>query len=121
MKTCRYCQRDITHLSYKELCSLHYSRQRRGLPMDLKRHDYQLPGYARRRGAKRRMKYSRLRRLYERQYGPIPDGAHIHHLDGNPFNNDPANLIAVSPEVHRVLHRRLRSLQPSPSVAGRLA
>lgn len=40
------------------------------------------------------------RRIYEDNYGPIPDGYHIHHKDGNTENNSPENLEALSPEEH---------------------
>ena len=36
--------------------------------------------------------------------GPIPDGSHIHHADFDPFNNDPSNLVAVTPAEHGRLH-----------------
>ena len=34
----------------------------------------------------------------------IPDvgvGSYVHHVDGDPFNNDPSNLVIVQPEKHR--------------------
>jgi hypothetical protein len=34
----------------------------------------------------------------------IPDGWHIHHIDHDPFNNDPGNLRAVSPVEHARQH-----------------
>lgn len=34
----------------------------------------------------------------------IPLGWHIHHVDGNPHNNDPTNLICVSQHVHYCIH-----------------
>jgi len=34
----------------------------------------------------------------------IPKGYHIHHLDGNRKNNDPENLICVSPQLHYEIH-----------------
>lgn len=40
------------------------------------------------------------RRIYEDNYGPIPDGYHVHHKDGNTENNSPENLEALSPEEH---------------------
>lgn len=40
------------------------------------------------------------RRIYEDTYGPIPDGYHIHHKDGNTENNSPENLQALSPSEH---------------------
>ena len=34
----------------------------------------------------------------------IPKGWHIHHLDNDHTNNDPDNLICVSPEMHLEIH-----------------
>ena len=31
-------------------------------------------------------------------------GIHIHHIDGNSHNNNPINLIAVSPDEHAIIH-----------------
>lgn len=45
------------------------------------------------------------RRIYELYYGKIPKGYHIHHIDGNPFNNDVSNLKCVSPEEHSLIHK----------------
>lgn len=44
------------------------------------------------------------REVYRRHYGPIPEGWHVHHIDGNRKNNDPKNLIALSPEEHYHVH-----------------
>lgn len=44
------------------------------------------------------------RRIYEDNHGPIPDGWHVHHADENPFNNDPANLVALPPDEHSHVH-----------------
>lgn len=30
----------------------------------------------------------------------------VHHIDGNPGNNDPENLIALCPRCHLMRHRR---------------
>lgn len=38
---------------------------------------------------------ARSRIAYERAYGPVPDGCHIIHADGDPANDDPENLVAV--------------------------
>ena len=45
------------------------------------------------------------RKIYESHYGKIPNGHHIHHMDGNPFNNDISNLQCVSPEEHAEIHK----------------
>jgi len=34
----------------------------------------------------------------------IPEGYHIHHIDGDPTNNDPDNLECVSPQEHAERH-----------------
>jgi hypothetical protein len=45
------------------------------------------------------------RKIYEQFYNvKIPKGFHIHHIDGNRQNNDPKNLIMVSPEEHYQIH-----------------
>jgi hypothetical protein len=49
------------------------------------------------------------RKIYEKYYGPVPkDGEgrsyHIHHIDGNHFNNNPENLVAVSIQEHYDIH-----------------
>lgn len=44
------------------------------------------------------------RKIYKEHYGEIPEGYHIHHIDFNPLNNDPSNLIAVTPEEHAKIH-----------------
>lgn len=33
-------------------------------------------------------------------------GCQVHHIDGNPLNDDPNNLIVVSVETHRRLHAK---------------
>ena len=35
---------------------------------------------------------------------PIPDGHHVHHLDGNKLNNHPENLVSMSAADHARLH-----------------
>lgn len=44
------------------------------------------------------------RDIYEDNFGPIPDGWHVHHVDHDPLNNDPANLQAISPSAHAGHH-----------------
>jgi len=36
--------------------------------------------------------YSNHRQVYEKHYGPIPEGNEIHHIDGNKLNNIETNL-----------------------------
>lgn len=45
------------------------------------------------------------RKLYEAHYNiRLLPGIEIHHIDGNHFNNDISNLIAVTPEEHFNIH-----------------
>ena len=44
------------------------------------------------------------RRIYRENFGEIPKGWHVHHKDGDPLNNNPNNLIALSPEDHSEIH-----------------
>ena len=37
----------------------------------------------------------------------IPDKCHIHHIDENPMNNVPENLIICSNKVHPMIHHRI--------------
>ena len=43
--------------------------------------------------------------------GPLPIGAEVHHVDGNPANNAPENLV-ICPDhrYHSLLHQRQRAL-----------
>ena len=47
---------------------------------------------------------SRHRRLWVKTYGSIPEGKHIHHIDGNRNNNTLENLVCVSRSMHRRMH-----------------
>jgi hypothetical protein len=49
------------------------------------------------------------RKIYEKHFGPIPKDSNnrsyeIHHKDGNPYNNDPTNLIALTIKDHYQIH-----------------
>lgn len=55
--------------------------------------------------------YNAARRLYLHRYVwekangiKIPEGHHVHHIDGNKNNNDPSNLQMLTADEHRVLH-----------------
>lgn len=114
MKTCRICRRDISHLSYKELCSMHYIRQRKKMPLDLPKHDLSLPGYSKRRKhvttdrIRRQRARHNTRQKWQRKNGPIPKGMELHHKDFNPFNRDLNNLILVSKKKHKRIHREAK-------------
>lgn len=45
------------------------------------------------------------KKIYEDHYGKPPAGYHIHHIDGDPWNNDISNLVALSPEDHAEIHK----------------
>ncbi len=44
------------------------------------------------------------RESYRAHNGAIPEGHDIHHIDGNPRNNEPSNLLAVTRSDHLKLH-----------------
>jgi hypothetical protein len=41
---------------------------------------------------------------WEQAHGPIPDDHDIHHIDGDPLNNDLANLQLVDKVTHKRIH-----------------
>jgi len=48
---------------------------------------------------------SNYRKIWEEANNQkIPQNYHIHHIDGNRDNNDPSNLICVSPQEHYDIH-----------------
>lgn len=44
------------------------------------------------------------RKIYEQNFGPIPEGYEIHHIDGDHSNNHPNNLKAVTVQEHYDIH-----------------
>jgi hypothetical protein len=44
------------------------------------------------------------REIWKKHRGAIPSGAHVHHRDGDPLNNDVENLACVTPKEHAALH-----------------
>jgi len=44
------------------------------------------------------------RKVFEEHWGFIENGWHVHHLDTNPTNNDPMNLIQLPGKCHQWLH-----------------
>ncbi len=50
----------------------------------------------------------RPRAIYEEHYGPIPKGYIIRHLDGNPYNDSPDNLEAISRSENMKLNSKYR-------------
>ena len=45
-------------------------------------------------GTNKRVRRPRL--IYEKNIGPIPEGYVIIHIDGDRYNDDPSNLMAIS-------------------------
>ena len=56
------------------------------------------------RKAARNARHSNREKFAKRGLVAVGDGKHVHHVDGNPFNNDPRNLRVVSADAHRKLH-----------------
>jgi hypothetical protein len=44
------------------------------------------------------------RDVWSEANGPIPDGHHVHHIDGDTLNNDISNLECLTPADHRASH-----------------
>jgi len=53
-------------------------------------------------------------RIWEEANGPLPDGCVIHHIDGDPFNNELANLECLTPSEH--LRKHMSMLTPNGGV-----
>ncbi len=60
-------------------------------------------GYIRFRRGTDRLKMEHVL-VWERNYGEVPDGMQIHHIDGNKQNNDISNLQLVTPLEHKRIH-----------------
>lgn len=50
------------------------------------------------------------RLIYEKTYGPIPEGFVVHHIDGIKTNNEISNLILLSNSEHHSLHMKGESI-----------
>ena len=61
------------------------------------------------------------RAIWAKLNGPIPEGLHIHHIDGDSFNNSPENLEPISASEHCRIHtlKLIRSgkLHPPSQIA----
>ena len=47
------------------------------------------------------------RKIYEHAYGNVPDGFDVHHVDGNPLNNELSNLALVRINDHHAHHTKI--------------
>ena len=63
------------------------------------------------RKAARNARHSNREKFARKGLVAVGDGKHVHHVDGNPFNNDPRNLRVVSADAHRKLHSRAYRLR----------
>ncbi|MGX1840596.1 HNH endonuclease signature motif containing protein [Streptomyces diastaticus] len=57
------------------------------------------------------------RAVWRTERGPIPEGWHIHHKDGDPGNNDIANLEALTPLQHLSVEHGDRGPMPDSTRA----
>jgi hypothetical protein len=60
------------------------------------------------------------RKIFIKNYGPIPEGYDIHHIDGNHSNNTPTNLKAVSLQEHFDIHYSQGDFAAANRIAQRL-
>jgi hypothetical protein len=71
------------------------------------------------RNAERRHAKQLHRAVWEFYNGPIPDGCHIHHVDGNKDNNDISNLECISAKEHISMHSKRLMQDPARKEANR--
>jgi hypothetical protein len=53
----------------------------------------------------RRWKYEHRLNMEKKIGRSLLPSEHVHHIDGNPKNNNPENLMIVSPEEHARIHK----------------
>jgi hypothetical protein len=61
---------------------------------------------------------SRTRKIYEERHGPIPEGHHIHHKDGKPWNEDDGNHECLTPKEHAKRHIEMGSRKRAVEIPG---
>lgn len=64
------------------------------------------------RNSERRGAKQLHRAVWEFYNGPVPDGCHIHHIDGDIDNNDISNLECISPTEHLSMHGKRNMEDP---------
>jgi len=58
------------------------------------------------------MTYAAIKTVEKALGKPLPFGAEVHHVDGNPLNNKHSNLVACENQAyHKLLHRRADALK----------
>lgn len=58
------------------------------------------------------------RAIWGAHFGSIPEGFHVHHIDGNSGNNEPTNLELLSAKQHNGMHEPRGFRNFSPEVRG---
>ena len=64
------------------------------------------------------------RHVWEHYNGPIPDSCHVHHIDGDPGNNDISNLCLLTETKHLSDHGKknmARKMQEDPAWLNHLS
>jgi len=51
------------------------------------------------------------RLIHEKEFGGIPPGWVVHHVDFNKTNNEPRNLVALPNEFHEKIHKEMKELR----------
>src|SRR5690349_14976423 len=54
------------------------------------------------------LSYRKYRKSYCERCRENPSGLHVHHLNGNPADNRPDNLITLCAHCHMLMHRHER-------------
>lgn len=96
-------------------CNMHWQRQRNGVDLSRKPMNAAGKGHVRADGyhlitSMAGRGYEHVR-IAENALGkPLPHGSIVHHVNENPSDNRPSNLvICPSREYHNLLHRRMRA------------
>lgn len=107
-------------------CHMHYRRYKRhGNPITVTRREYgqgtkDSSGYITIRNANKKRRAHVI--IAEKALGrDLPNGAEVHHVDGNKTNNDNSNLIICPNRAyHRLLHLRTAALNACGNPQWRL-